>query len=189
MDRRRAVARPSRRPPPEDRPVSGEGPAAGQRSARRILPAPIAAIGRSAGTRRGAGRIVRRRPNRIRGRGRRCRAGPRRSRGRREPGTAAARGAVAPHLHVSAARGGGLDLDDHLPFRLWNLLHPQVERSVEDRRPQGTTTTLSASPRRWSSSASRVRSRGRRCVTSDSASISPEVISSSAARISPGPAE
>src|ERR1700742_1197861 len=96
---------------------------------------------------------------------------------------------VAPHLDVGAARRRRPHLDDDLALGLGDLLHAPILGAVEDRRPHGSTTPLRASPPRCSSSARAVSSSPSRCDTSGIGSISPEAISSNAARMSAGPAE
>jgi hypothetical protein len=53
-------------------------------------------------------------------------------------------------LQVGAVRQRDLDANEHLPsarLRVWHLLDAEVAGPVEDQRPHGTKTTLSASRR------------------------------------------
>ena len=99
---------------------------------------------------------------------------------------------VAPHLHVGPAGGGCLDLDQDRAvrrLRVGDPLHTEVLGAVEQRGLHGSTTTFRAVALRWRSSALAVWSSGRRCETSGVGSIQPLAIRSSAASMSPGPAE
>ncbi len=99
--------------------------------------------------------------------------------------------AVAPHLHVGAAGRRRLHLDDHLAVRLGHLLDAQVLGTVTGSRPSRDSTTHLQRLRPVAGGRARapVCSSGRRCETSDRGSMRPPAISSSAARMSPGPAE
>ena len=97
--------------------------------------------------------------------------------------------AALEHLDVRAARRRGVHANDDLALRVGHVLYPQVTGSVQQRRPHGTTTALSASPLRVISSARPTSSRPMRCETSGAGSTRPDASSSSAARTSCGPAE